>query len=111
MAAAGTATASATSVAAVEMVAPTSLSTTTALGIYPNPVISDFQLQVNNELTGQMMVQVYSMSGALQKQFAINKAAAGSVRHSISVGALSPGNYIVKVTMNNWTQSKQINKR
>ena len=95
-----------------EEVAGTTLSSPiTALRIYPNPVINNLQLQIHNDLTGQVSVQVYSMTGALQKQVLLNKREIGSVRYSLSIGQLSAGNYIIKVTMNNWTDSKLISKQ
>ena len=92
--------------------ASTALSSPIAvLNIYPNPVINTFQLQVNNTLTGKVNVQVYSISGALQQQISLSKNDIGSVQYNLSIGQLPKGNYIIKVTMNNWTQSKQITKR
>jgi len=79
--------------------------------IYPNPIKSSMQLQVNNDLTGTLTVQVYDMQGRAQKQFALNKTNRGISRFSLSIGELATGNYIIKVTMNKWTQSKQIIKQ
>jgi len=94
-----------------EMASTTLSSPIAVLNIYPNPVINTFQLQVNNVLIGKVNVQVYSISGALQKQVSLSKNDVGSVQYNLSIGQLPKGNYIIKVTMNNWTQSKQITKR
>ena len=104
-------TVSAGTVSKEEVVSTTLSSSIAALKIYPNPVINNFQLQINNDLTGQVSIQVYSMSGALQKQVSLNKREIGSVRYSLSIGQLAAGNYIIKVTMNNWTDSKLISKQ
>jgi len=89
----------------------TTASTSAALDVFPNPVTDRFALQVNNELTGAMTVQIFDMQGALQKQFSLSKAATGSSQFYLSIGELPAANYIVKVTMNNWSQSKQIVKQ
>jgi endoglucanase len=83
---------------------------TNALNIYPNPVSSNMQLRVNNSITGPVTVRVYSLSGALQKQFSLSKPETGSVQFSLFLGPITKGNYIIKVSMNNWTQSRQITK-
>jgi endoglucanase len=84
---------------------------TTALDIYPNPVVDRFVLQINNELTGTVNVQIYNMQGAVAKQFSLSKTDAASSQFYLSIGELAAANYIVKVTMNGWTDSKQISKQ
>ncbi|MGZ4012243.1 MAG: carbohydrate-binding protein, partial [Flavisolibacter sp.] len=106
----GTGTVSAASVGKAEDVSA-SLSSTPPLSVYPNPVVSTFELQLNNELTGSVQVQVYDMQGSLQKQFSLSKPGAGPVQYYLSIGQLAKANYIIKVTMNDWTQSKQIIKQ
>ena len=98
-------------VSRTEIVSTTLGSLNPTLNVYPNPVINSFQLQVNNTLTGKVNVQVYSISGALQKQISLSKNDVGAVQYNLSIGQLPKGNYIIKVSMNNWTQSKQITKQ
>ena len=86
-------------------------STSSSLNIYPNPIVNSFQLQVNNDLTGTLTVQVYDMQGRVQKQFALSKTDIGTSQFYLSIGALAAGNYIIKATMNEWTESKQIIKQ
>jgi endoglucanase len=81
------------------------------LAIYPNPITDKFQLQINNDLTGSVSVQVYDMQGSLQKQFALSKPDAGASQFYLSIGELAAANYVIKVTMNGWTESKQIIKQ
>jgi dienelactone hydrolase len=108
---AGAGTISAASVSKAEVVSSTSSVATTAISIYPNPIVNSFELQINNDLTGQVSVQVYDVSGTLQKQFSLAKPDAGTSQYYLSIGTLSSGTYIIKVTMNSWTQSKQIIKQ
>jgi endoglucanase len=87
------------------------LSSIAPLNIYPNPIVNTFQLQVNNDLTGAVQVQVYDMQGSLQKQFSLSKAEAGVVQYYLTIGQLAKANYVIKVTMKDWTESKQIIKQ
>ena len=96
----------ATDVAATDVTASTA-----SLAIYPNPIVNSFQLQIDNELTGTLTVQVYDMQGRLQKQFSLTKTDEGSVQYYLSLGEVPAANYIIKATMNGWTQSKQIIKQ
>ena len=80
------------------------------ISTYPNPVVSNFQLQVNNGLKGTVSVQVYDIQGRLQKQFALNKSNVGTYQVYLSIAELAAANYFVKVTMKGWTQTKQIIK-
>ena len=86
-------------------------STSPSLAVYPNPITSSFQLKVDNELTGKMTVQIIDMQGKVQKQFTVTKPDAGSSQFYLSIGSLSAGTYILKATMNSWSQSQQIIKQ
>jgi endoglucanase len=97
-----------TRVASTDIAVTTS---TSGLAIYPNPVTDKFQLQINNDLTGSVSVQVYDMQGSLQKQFSVAKTEAGASQYYLSIGELASAGYIIKVTMNGWTESKQIIKQ
>jgi endoglucanase len=81
------------------------------LNISPNPVINNFQLRINNDLTGTVNVQVYNVSGVLQKQFVLSKPDEGSVQYYLSISQLAAGTYVIKVTMKDWSDSKQIIKQ
>jgi endoglucanase len=78
------------------------------IDIFPNPVSDRFVLQVNNDLAGAMKVDVIDFQGKVLKQFSLTKAAAGSGQFNLSIGELAAGNYIVKVSMEGWSEAKQI---
>jgi hypothetical protein len=80
-------------------------STTPSILVYPNPISSSFQLQTDNEQRGNMMVQVFDMQGKVQKQFALTKTATGTSQFYLSIGQLPSGTYILKATMNNWSEA------
>lgn len=88
-----------------------SLTTETGLDVYPNPIASNFRLRINNGATGQVNVQIYNMSGVLQKQFLVFKPDNSATQFYLSIGAIATGNYIIKVTMKGWTDSKTIVKQ
>jgi hypothetical protein len=101
--ASGTITAKAVSVDTVLSTAP--------LVIYPNPITDKFQLQLNNDLTGSVLAQVYDTKGILQKQFSLSKLETGANQFYLSIGELPAAEYTIKVTMDGWTDSKQITKQ
>ncbi|MGZ3861293.1 MAG: carbohydrate-binding protein, partial [Flavisolibacter sp.] len=93
------------------MTTETTASTSAGLDVFPNPVTDRFALQVNNNLTGTMTVQILDLKGAVQKQFTLTKAAAGTAQFYLSIGDLAAANYVVKAIMGNWSQTKQIVKQ
>jgi hypothetical protein len=89
----------------------TNTTTAPALEVFPNPVTDRFALQVNNELTGALQVQVINLQGVVQKQFSLSKTATGSSQFYLSIGELPAANYIIRANMTNWNQSVQIVKQ
>ena len=67
-------------------------------------------LTVNNTLEGNVKVEVVNMQGSVVKTVNLNKQA-GSAQFYIAVSELPVGQYVVKVSMTNWTQSKIIIKQ
>jgi hypothetical protein len=83
----------------------------TSITIFPNPVQDRFVLKVNNELTGQMKVQITDMSGTVKKTFTLDKPQAGSTQSYLSVSDLVAGDYLLTVQMDSWTASEKISKQ
>ena len=81
-----------------------------AINIFPNPVTDKMVLTVNNTLEGNVKVEVVNMQGSVVKTVNLNKQA-GSAQFYIAVSELPVGQYAVKVSMTNWTQSKIIIKQ
>ena len=67
-------------------------------------------LTVNNNLEGSVKVEIFNLQGSLVKAVSLNKQA-GSAQFYISAGELPTGQYAVKVSMTNWTQTKIIIKQ
>ncbi|HEX2606960.1 MAG TPA: T9SS type A sorting domain-containing protein [Flavisolibacter sp.] len=81
----------------------------TGLTVYPNPVQDRLLLQVNNELSGQMKVRLFDISGVAQKEFTVAKQA-GSSQTYLSIGDLKAGTYTLTVQLGDWTESTKISK-
>jgi 5-hydroxyisourate hydrolase-like protein (transthyretin family) len=86
----------------------TSTASAAALQVFPNPISDRFMLKVNNQLTGKMKVEIYDMKGAVVKQFSVSKPSAGVSQSYLSIGDLQTGQYILKVSMNNYSEKKQL---
>ena len=82
-----------------------------ALQLYPNPIQDRFMLKVNNQLTGKMKVEIVDMKGSVVKQFNITKAVAGVAQSYLSIGDLQKGQYILKVSMKDYSETKQLIKQ
>jgi hypothetical protein len=82
-----------------------------ALNIYPNPITDRFQLGITNDRTGAVSVQVLDPQGTVQKQFSLTKNDAGPVQFYLTLGTLPAGNYVIKVTMGDWTETQPIVKQ
>src|SRR5215204_4764807 len=72
--------------------------TASSVGLFPNPVRDRVTLTLNNEYKGSMKVQILDMNGAVQKEFAFNKANTLS-QNSISTNDLPKGQYILRIQM------------
>ena len=76
---------------------------------YPNPVYDQMVLRLNNEYSGNLSVQVFTSNGALQKQVQLNKQK-GLSQHTISLGSLPKGEYILMIDMKGRRITKKITK-
>ncbi|MFL5739172.1 MAG: carbohydrate-binding protein [Flavisolibacter sp.] len=97
--------------AATKTVVETTASTSSSIEVFPNPVTDRFLLQVNSELTGTMTVQIFDMNGSLQKQFTVAKPDAGASQTYLSIGELPVGQYLLKLTLGQWTQTTKLIKQ
>lgn len=77
--------------------------------VYPNPVQDGFVLQVNNDKTGTMTVQVLDLNGVIRKDFKLNKDQR-SLSRSLSIGNLPAGTYVIRSQIQDWTEAIQIIK-
>jgi endoglucanase len=79
--------------------------------VFPNPAKDRILVRVNNELHGNMIIQLYSISGSLQKQVNVIKPAEGQLQIPLNIDALPAGSYILKASMGKWNQTSKIIKQ
>jgi pimeloyl-ACP methyl ester carboxylesterase len=80
------------------------------LEVFPNPVSDRFVLKVASPLTGTMKVQVVDMAGTVQKQFTLQKTAAGATQNYLSAQGLAKGEYILQVQIGEWNETIKLVK-
>ncbi len=78
--------------------------------VSPNPVSSNFVLQINSKNTGVVKVQIVNMHGAIMKEFRLYKDVSGTQTFKLPSYNLSTGKYIVHLQLKNWSDSKFILK-
>ncbi len=78
--------------------------------LFPNPVQDRLVLQVNQTLTGPMLVKITGVNGQLKNSFTLNRNKSGMSQHYISVANLASGEYIVTIQIGDWSESKTIIK-
>jgi endoglucanase len=81
-----------------------------AVQLFPNPVKDRFALKVTNELKGQMKVTISNMAGQVVKQLTVQKPQTGTTQSYLSAGDLAKGQYIITLTMSNWTETTKMIK-
>jgi hypothetical protein len=79
--------------------------------VYPNPVLSTAQLEVANEYSGIMVVDVINMNGSKVKAFSIVKPDRGSFRTTLALDGLQRGSYLLRISMKDWVQTRKIVKQ
>ena len=80
------------------------------LEIFPNPVEDRFALKVTNPFQGEMKVILTDMQGATVKTFTLQKGADGTTQHYLSIGSLPKGQYIIQVSIKDWSKTEQLIK-
>jgi hypothetical protein len=77
--------------------------------LWPNPVTDVFTIQMNDELSGKMVVQVIDGSGVLRLETTGDKAP-GSSQVTIPVGTLPSGVYFVRIIVGDQLQVRKVLK-
>jgi hypothetical protein len=83
---------------------------TSSLDVFPNPFQDRVVLQLNNNYIGAMKVQLIDMSGAVKKEYNLFKNQAGATQTYLSAGDLPAGEYILRVSIGDWSESKKISR-
>jgi hypothetical protein len=77
--------------------------------IYPNPVTDNFNVEINNNNKGKMIIQIISPAGAVINSFIFDKDQENKKVNLLSRG-LTSGIYFLRVQIGNWTDTKKIIK-
>ena len=87
-----------------------SVESATELAIYPDKVQDRVMLQINREQTGQVNVKVADTKGVVHKSTTLSKSQKGITQNYLSLGDLPAGEYILTVSMSDWTSTQQFIK-
>jgi flagellar hook assembly protein FlgD len=78
--------------------------------VFPNPVHDRLTLTTDNKYTGNIKVEIISITGSVVRNLQLQKTNAGTMRFYLSTGNLPKGTYIIRASMQNWSSSTQIVK-
>jgi hypothetical protein len=84
--------------------------TVSTMDVFPNPFQDRIVLQVNTAETGTMRVQLIDMSGVVRKEFNLAKNQPGAMQSYLSAGNLPAGEYILRVSVGQWAESKKVTR-
>ena len=82
---------------------------TESVKIFPVPFNTRITLQVDNELKGQMKIQLFNMTGSKVSEYSMYKEE-GPVQVYLSTTEIKSGSYIIKVQIGDWNYSQNIIK-
>jgi hypothetical protein len=78
--------------------------------MWPNPFRNQITINLNNSLTGPVMINIYDMSGKLVKKFSSNKTS-NFWQEQFDLSSLQPGVYILNIQVKNRTINTKIIKQ
>jgi len=80
-----------------------------SLLLYPNPATDNVQLQVSNNQTGTMLVQILDPSGVVHTTYSFQKDLK-STQVTLSVAGFAHGLYFVHIQIGNWSRTEKLMK-
>jgi hypothetical protein len=84
---------------------------TTLFQVFPNPVTDKFNIEINNDSTGTIHVQVCSIGSSIMKEFTLAKSIKGKQNFGLRADGLAKGLYIMRLQYENKADSKIIVKQ
>lgn len=81
------------------------------IALSPNPFSDKFVLEINNDDTGIMYLEILDSGGTARKKFNAIKTDPQAIQIYLSAGELPAGEYTVKVQMSAWIRLKKIVKK
>ena len=86
--------------------------TTEALfSVFPTAIDQRFMVSTNNPYTGKITLELISDKGAVVKTYTLQKTTEGPFQSYLLTGDLPKGNYTLKLTMKEFTQSTPVTKQ
>jgi hypothetical protein len=82
---------------------------TEAINIFPNPVIDNFTLELNNDHLGTLNIQIVDLAGAVKKVYTYKKEQM-LMRANLSAAGLAPGTYFIRVTVRRLEGSEEVDQ-
>jgi parallel beta-helix repeat protein len=93
-----------------EIVSPAALNAVSPVFVlYPNPVTDNFSVELTNGETGQMKVEIVSVSGQVMRSLMLNKEQQ-STQFNLPSNNLSKGVYFIQIQVGNWNGTKRFVK-
>lgn len=80
------------------------------VSIYPNPVQDRFSLEVDDEYTGNLRVEIVNMNGAVQRGFSLVKQG-GKMVFQLGTGNLPQGSYILTLRGKGYSKNVRMIKK
>jgi hypothetical protein len=77
--------------------------------LYPNPVSDNFSVELTNDQTGRMKVDIVSVSGQIMRSLMLDKGQP-STQFTLPSNNLSKGVYFLQIQVGNWNGTKRFVK-
>lgn len=81
------------------------------LSVSPATFTDKFTATLNTTETGAVTLQLIDASGAVKKEFSLNKSQSASTQYYLSAKEIPAGTYTLKAQVNSWTASQQVQKQ
>ncbi|MBK7959466.1 MAG: T9SS type A sorting domain-containing protein [Bacteroidetes bacterium] len=79
-----------------------------ALNIYPNPAVNAISLNFNSNESGNLVISLTTLNGAVVKSYSEEKISSGFYSKSMNLNGITKGNYLLNGTLNNKNFTKQV---
>ena len=76
--------------------------------VFPNPVVDQLSIRINNTSAKKGSMSIFSMQG--KEVYRKNVETGNMMEETISIGNLPKGQYLVKINLGSQTYSKSISK-
>lgn len=78
------------------------------MNIYPNPAVNAISLNFNSNESGNLVISLTTLNGAVVKSYSEEKISSGFYSKSMNLNGITKGNYLLNGTLNNKNFTKQV---